>query len=328
MPTRSCPRCGEVVQYIGSPSGVQSCSVCGEPLAGDGPPAASTGISVTAAPATEWSSTAISPSARPPMGLVTDQDGEPLFERPRPDYTMASPTQVGVATFFGGPIAGWLLIARNYRRIGQRAAAWLALAGGVAFTATALGIGFALPDLPPGGNLLFAVILCGITIGCANALQGFAVKDHRERGGRTVPGWTVFGYVVAGIVLLVGPLIAGVVVYEMAFGDQTIAITSKEEVLYGRDVPTQDALKVGRLLEAEGYFDGSSEKNITLHRDGEEYVVSVFLSSGFNDAEIHHYFSDLAMKISRILNGKPVRIEMCDIFMTPKKKLPAARAGN
>jgi hypothetical protein len=108
----------------------------------------------------------------------------------------------------------------------------------------------------------------------------------------------MIGYVLFGIALLFGPLLGGTLIYEAILGDQTLAFSPKEDILYGRNVPVEEARALSLALQGQGFFDGASEKTVLLHHEGDEYVVGVILRSGFEDAKMHDYFQTLAMRIS------------------------------
>jgi hypothetical protein len=258
--------------------------------------------------------------------MVTGKEDEPA-PPPAPDYTLASPGQVGLATFLGGPMAGWLLIARNYRKLGHRAAWCVALAVGVLTTAAAVTVLLLFDDLIGRAKLLPSIVMLAITYGCAQTLQGATVQEHLDQGGKNASGWVVLGSVVLGIVLLLGPLVGGFILYEVALGDQTLGFSAKEDILHGRNVPVEEARALGLVLQGQGFFDGVNEKTVVLHKEGDEYVIMFVLRSGFQDASMHEFFQTLARRISEAFDGKPVRVELCDTELTVKKKLPAVRAG-
>ena len=54
--------------------------------------------------------------------------------------------QITLATFLGAPIAGCLLLARNYRELGNGAAAWQSLVAGIVSTILLFLIAFWLPE--------------------------------------------------------------------------------------------------------------------------------------------------------------------------------------
>src|SRR5262249_27031189 len=152
------------------------------------------------------------------------------------DYTLASPGQAGLATFLGGPLAGVLLIARNYFKLHRRVAGVSTLAVGLAVTSVALIFASVLPDTPRPSHFLLPVLLWIITYGAARAPGGSVLRERWARGGAQVSGWVVLGYPVVGIALLFGLLIGGFAGYEAVLGAREYKVTANEEILYGREI--------------------------------------------------------------------------------------------
>jgi hypothetical protein len=271
-------------------------------------------------------STAVTEAASEPgVGDAPAGEAGELPLPDRPDYRLASPGQVGVAGFLGGPLGGFLLMGRNYAKCGRRAACWATVAAGVLVAAVPVGFGLLLPDVNPGLNLCFALPLWLGTYLTAKVLQGRTVEAHRKRGGREVSGWAVVGFALLGAVLTVGPVVGGVALYEVGFGDQELRVTDKEVIFYGRDVTEAEARTLGRVLREQGVFDGAGEKSVRLRKEGPDYVLSVVLLFGFDDPQVHQHFRALAGQVSRAFGGKSVLVELCDTWETPKKTLPPER---
>src|SRR5262245_28118280 len=77
---------------------------------------------------------------------------------------------IGLATFIGSMLAGSILLAINFRRLGKRDRVLPTLAAGMAATAVVLGIGFALPAGTPG--LIFVAAQVVIARLVATKTQG------------------------------------------------------------------------------------------------------------------------------------------------------------
>jgi hypothetical protein len=60
---------------------------------------------------------------------------------------LSSPLQVALAAFLGGPLAGCMLLAADYRDLGRSPAA--PLGAGAGFLAVSIALGFVLPDWFP-----------------------------------------------------------------------------------------------------------------------------------------------------------------------------------
>jgi hypothetical protein len=274
------------------------------------------------------------PAARP---IVTEIAADPQTaealagtadELPAPEppaYRLASPGQVGGAGFLGGPLAGFLLMARNYAKLGRTTACWLTVGAGVLVTAIPVGYGLLAPDTHAGFNFCFALPLWLGTYMTAKALQQRAFQAHRKAGGEQVSGWVLVGFVVLGVVLTLGPAVGIAALYEAGFGDQELHVTDKEVVIYSRDVTEAEARTLGRVLQQQGLFNGAGEKNVRLHKDGQQYVLSVVPLPSVDDPLVHQQFAALARQVSGAFGGKPVRVDLCDMWGTPKKKLPAER---
>lgn len=57
--------------------------------------------------------------------------------------------QVTLATFLGSPIAGCLLLAKNYRNLGNHSGAWKSVAAGIGATVMVFVLAFLLPEKFP-----------------------------------------------------------------------------------------------------------------------------------------------------------------------------------
>jgi len=243
----------------------------------------------------------------------------------RPPYKLASPGQIGLAAFLGGPLGGFLLMGHNYANCGRRAACWATVGVGALVAAAAVGSGFALSDTHPGLNLCLALPLWVGTYITAKLLQQRTYAAHRERGGAQASGWAVLGFSVLGAGVTVGAAAAAVGLYEGRFRYKRLQVTAKEEIYYTRDVTDAEARTLGQLLQEAQIFDGASKKAVRLRKEGQEYVLDVVLLFGFDDPNAHQGFRTLAGKLSHAFGGKPVRVELCDRWLTPKKTLPAER---
>ena len=105
---------------------------------------------------------------------------------------------VAVASFFGCPLAGGIILAKNYRRMGQPAHATQALTLSCVATLVLFATFSAIPDdanLPTGPFLWLQV--WGM-YAIAKAKQGRSVEGHRFAGGAIASRWRA-----AGIGLLV-----------------------------------------------------------------------------------------------------------------------------
>lgn len=116
--------------------------------------------------------------------------------------------QITLATFLGAPIAGCLLLAKNYRVLGRTGAAWQSLWWGAISTSLILLISFWLPENFP--NMVLPVAYCFGMRQFATYSQGDALSNHLQAGGR-IGSWAVTVSLGIGCLLLIVGLIFGLV---------------------------------------------------------------------------------------------------------------------
>ncbi|MCC2669400.1 MAG: hypothetical protein K0Q72_1871 [Armatimonadetes bacterium] len=104
-------------------------------------------------------------------------------------YRLFDSGAVAIATFMGTPIAGSIVVALNYRRLGKRATAVKAVVCGVVATVLAMVIASLLPQ---GLSTGFGLALLFSTSYMANVFQGTAIAEHKRQGGKIASRWYAF----------------------------------------------------------------------------------------------------------------------------------------
>ena len=195
-----------------------------------------------------------------------------------PAYRLYDVGAVALAAL-GAPLAGTILIASNYRKLGQGGNAFLALLLGAA--ASAVEIYLALTSAKNPG--IAALVLFAVTWFAANELQGSAIKTHVAWGGQLYSKWRGVG---VGILtsLVLG---AGFVAYLYHTGQlqkfitqaenqqkqlqtpqnpastpqNTVTIGTKDQVVYSGTATANDATALGNALKTAGYFQ---DRGVTI----------------------------------------------------------------
>ncbi len=220
-----------------------------------------------------------------------------------PTYTLFDANAVAGATFLGTPVAGGSLMALNYSRLGQGLKAVIALFVTLAVTALAILIGWYLPhgtSFPIGLALLFAMRWG------AQHLQGSAVKDHVQRGGRLASRGVAFGL---GAVACVAIFLAVFIPVYYA-SDRSVTIGAKDEVYYSGAATKQDAQLLGNELKSTGYFaDRGVSVFLTKGKDGT--IVSFVIKEGlWNQRGILSQFEEVGREIAPSVGGFPIRVRL------------------
>jgi len=109
------------------------------------------------------------------------------------DFKLYTLTGMGVATFFGTPIAGGFLLSRNYKALGMGAEAskalWISIGGTILFILALMLIEqfVALPQIS------YAVPQVIIVHQLAKYYQGEYIEQHQVEAGLLYSNWRAFG---------------------------------------------------------------------------------------------------------------------------------------
>jgi hypothetical protein len=240
----------------------------------------------------------------------------------RPTYRLYSPGGVALATFLGGPLGGFLVLALNYRALHKRRAFWLT-AGSALLICSLLCI--LLLRLPrEGPNLCVGVVCLMVMYVMARALQGENFDYHVRTGGRQVSNWKAAGLGVLGAVLFIGLILLCSFTFDAARGKgwwRRVEFGRGHEVYYVRGATEAEARALGQFLQGAGYFDSRRAVTVQLAREGEAFVVSfVVRENAWNNPQVITWAGDFASKLSEeVFGGKPVKIQLCDEDLSPHR---------
>ena len=116
-----------------------------------------------------------------------------------PAYSLFDSRAVGLATFLGSPLAGWAVMAVNYSRLGNSAAAVRAVVAGIVSTGLLLYLSFST-DSTLLHLLPFLLMLLMLWI--AKGLQGDDVEQHVRQGGKLASRLSAAGIGLAAMAVL------------------------------------------------------------------------------------------------------------------------------
>ena len=225
-----------------------------------------------------------------------------------PTYRLYSPGQVGLATFFGSPLAGGILLARNFYRLGERGRAWLPLV--VAFLGT-LGL-FAIGASTEAPRFLGLVPL-GLMIWYAEAQQGARFKQHLERGGRRASHWHAIGIALATAAGILGAIFTVVLALDH-FTRNVVEVPPRGEVIYEAGATESEAKAVAKALSELDYFLNDRDITVVVRHQGQHIVVGLVVTGEtVIDRETEEWAHAYAEPLSqRAFAGRPVDIEILD----------------
>jgi hypothetical protein len=242
-------------------------------------------------------------------------------QAPATDFTLFSAPAVTLATFFGTPAAGSVLMALNYRRMGEKGQALVTLLIGFLVTGLAIGLGFIVH------NTLTTPLGIGLLLGTrvlAVKMQGEAVAQHVSRGGRLGSKWVAFG---VGIAFLCAIFLAVFIpVYANSVHSKVI-VGSKDEVFYTGAATEEDARALGDALKKSGYFTDRGT-SVFLGKDKDGTTVSLVMKEGVWDQPGMLLSAEMVVReVADSVGGFPVRVKLIDSSENLKKEGTIGRAA-
>jgi hypothetical protein len=235
-----------------------------------------------------------------------------------PGYRLYSVNAVALATFLGSPLAGAVVMAINYARLGRGGSARMAVVLGLIGTAAVFAIAFVLPDKVPNVVIWLPQLLGMQAI--AKALQGPAIEDHARRDGRAASNWKAAGIGMLGL-LLFGGILLGVYFYESAAMGEKINVTKVEEIYYSKRATRDDAVKLGELLKSMDFFDGKGAKTVLIGRTEDGGTRVSFVVGNWTDPSLLKFFKKVGEDVAAAGFPKPVRVILCDDGLSEKHEI-------
>jgi hypothetical protein len=127
-------------------------------------------------------------------GMLSDEKGGEVVR-------LYSPAQITAATVIGAPIAGAVLLARNYARLGDAVSGRKALLWGGCVTAGLLVVSLFLPDRFP--NSVLPIGYSAAMYQLAKHLMGERLVSHITAGGARGSTWVAVGVGMASLLVIV-----------------------------------------------------------------------------------------------------------------------------
>ena len=230
---------------------------------------------------------------------------------------------MAIAAFFGGPLAGTVLIASNYRKLGQGSNGLLALVLGAAAS-----VGVIYMAVKTTANPAIAeVVLLVCTVLAAKQLQDDAIKTHVAWGGQLYSKLRAFGVAIVTALVLGGALV-GYLVYtgqwqsfaaRYGVGQTAVTIGTKDQVIYSGTATQADATALGNALKAAGFFQDPGV-NVVLNKGTSGTTIGFDVQDGaWNKAGTLETFEEIARGVASSVGGLPIQVQLLSTTQTLEK---------
>lgn len=236
-----------------------------------------------------------------------------------PSIKLYSVGAVVIATFLGAPIAGCVIMAINYARLGMMRWAWLSVIAGLAATALLLFLPQMLLDSLDIPTVLFWLPQLLILGAAASTLQGATIKEHVAAGGKQASNWGAAGIGLGCCILILG-LVFGVAFATMGPVGTRFPVGSSE-IYYSGAATEADGRIFAEALTKEEFFP-DHPITLQLSKDAEGFTICFVVGeNALTDATALEGFRELGESLSKSPLGRPLTIWLCDDVLTKRKKI-------
>lgn len=188
-----------------------------------------------------------------------------------------SKNAIGIATYFGGPLAAGYLIKKNYEALDEPEKGKKALLIGIISTLLIVAGIFSIPEsfIDKIPNVLIPAIYTGIIYLIVEKIQGEKLKLHKESGGEFHSGWNAAGVGAVSMVIL----LAFIAFSAFIAGDLSTLRKNFDKATYDKEVAKfvaneKNAIEVFKMFEIKEPPSLIKElnKGILLWKENKEIV--------------------------------------------------------
>lgn len=242
---------------------------------------------------------------------------------PAPPYTLFDASSVTIATLLGAPVAGAILMAVNYRRLGKEVNAAVVFLCGLTVTILAMVSGNLIP-----ATALYSVpiiLLVGMR-SIAQSLQGPAVKQHVNSGGKLGSRWIAFGLGIGALVVILGGLLILLVIQQVStISSSKVTIGANDTVYFYGAATKENAQVLGDKLKSIGYFNDKGVTVLLSKGKGGTMVSFAVKEGAWDSPQLVSNFEEIGREIAPAVGGFPIRVRLMNSQRQPKKEMTVGK---
>ncbi|HMG86646.1 MAG TPA: hypothetical protein VK574_13025 [Terracidiphilus sp.] len=218
--------------------------------------------------------------------------------------TLYDARAVALATFLGTPVAGGILIALNYRRIGRPGTAVKTMIAAIVGTGLLILVGW---DIPHGLDSLIAIGVMFAMKAIAKSFQGHTITEHVAGGGKLASMWSACWIGLATLAALFGCIFLVLYMKDRLPG---VMVGSKDEVFYSGSATKEEAQALGTALKTDGYFSDKGT-NVILVKGKDGTKIQFVVKEGvWNQVPMVEGFEIVGQQVAASVGGLPIEVDL------------------
>jgi hypothetical protein len=211
---------------------------------------------------------------------------------------------VALATFLGTPVAGGILMALNYRRLGWPGTAVKTMFAAIVGTALLILVGW---NIPQGLDSIIAIGVMFAMKAIARSLQGSTIAEHVEGGGKLASMWGACWVGLTSLAVLFGSIFLVLYMKDRLPG---VMVGSKDEVFYSGSATKEEAQALGNALKADWYFTDKGTNVILVKGSGTTKVQFVVKDGIWDQIPMVESFEIVGQQIAASVGGLPIEVDL------------------
>lgn len=217
-------------------------------------------------------------------------------------------TQTNVATFIGGPMAGGILIYRNFLKLERKTEANIALSLTFLLTLSLVTFVFNIPeklyDKIPA--MAYSSIYTLISAFVFRRFLTTDVKQKLEDGAKKSSLWIVASFTILGLIINLIILIAVGFNQPPFEGEKLSFGVAANEVYYDKGNTTLKEIQyVATTLRAYGYFNDEYQSAVRIERNENTVVLSIPINKDVWDNEdVKTSLTNMRISLEKSLKSK------------------------
>ena len=257
------------------------------------------------------------PPANAHPGGTTASYNPPMSQSATPTVTLYDPVTVRFATLLGGPLAGSLVLAVNYKRLGKASLGILTFVLGIVFMALLIKLDI---NIPQGATIGVALALAFGAQALAVCLQGSNIDAHIQAGGKVGSRWFGAALGLAGLVLTLA-LIFSTAFMGALMGSTRLAVGVNGEILYSGKATASEASALGEALKKDGIFQTSVQQTVIFSKKPEGTILAFGMKDGmWDDPQMVSGIEQIGRDAAPAIGGLPITLRMLNSAGVVKKE--------
>jgi hypothetical protein len=229
--------------------------------------------------------------------------------------------QIEGACVIGSPIVAGILIAYNYRALGDKlkGIAWILI--GILWTLALIGIAIIIPEnINRSAGMVIPFLNGALLYPIINRLQGEQIKEHFDNYGEKGPNWLLIG----STVLIAASILTPIILLDRIspINQYTRQAFNSNGIYYNSSMPLDEVNKLGGILQRIEYFNPNSPGEVVFLSNDTTYELKLITEKAlFKDST---YLNDIQQIFKHLGNyrfRKPLSFKITEPYLKDDKQI-------